>query len=253
MIIVAGIVTFIFTTLLTIAGEGAAIILIPTFTAMGFDLRVAMSTALLLNAIAMIFASIRYYKNKLIMYKMAIPIIIATSIFSQLGAHVSHLISSTLLNGLFASFLIYASARMLFSKPKQKQNEVQGNTGSKEIIKGISIGMIAGFLAGLLGIGGGNLILPVLIGMGINSKNASATTAFIVIFSSISGFIGHVGSESINAMLVVCAGIASITGALLGSWLMTEKLKSKHVKRIIGVVLLMVAIKKIYNIIIIMF
>ena len=89
MIYFAGIVTFIFTTLLTIAGEGAAIILIPVYTAMGYDLRIAMSTALLLNAIAMIFASIRYYRNKLILYKMAIPIIITAALFSQLGAHVS--------------------------------------------------------------------------------------------------------------------------------------------------------------------
>lgn len=248
MVVIAGIVTFIFTTLLTIAGEGAAIILIPTFSAMGFDLRVAMSTALLLNAIAMIFACIRYYKNKLIKYKIAIPIIITVSIFSQFGAHVSHLISSTLLNGLFAAFLIFAAVKMLY-KPKEKGLKKKETAQSNDIKTGIIIGMIAGFLAGLLGIGGGNLILPVLIGMGIDSKNASATTAFIVIFSSLSGFIGHIGTGSVNGMLVVCTGIASIAGALLGSWLMTEKLKSKHVKRIIGVVLLIVATKKIWNII----
>jgi len=55
--IIAGVVTFVFTTVLTIAGVGAAFILIPVFLALGVPLLTAMSTALLLNSIAMIFAS----------------------------------------------------------------------------------------------------------------------------------------------------------------------------------------------------
>ena len=100
--------------------------------------------------------------------------------------------------------------------------------------------------------GGGNLILPVLVSMGINSKKASATTAFIVIFSSISGFLGHIGSGSIDMNLVLYTGIASIAGALIGSWLMTERLKSVHVKKLIAFVLLFVAGKKLWNILVFM-
>ena len=211
-----------------------------------------MSTALLLNALAMIFACIRYYKKKLILYKTAVPIIIVASIFSQFGAKVSHLISSTLLNGLFIAFLVYAAARML-RKPKKDVKELEHGTHAKEVWKGVLIGMAAGFLAGLLGIGGGNLILPVLIGMGVDPKKASATTAFIVIFSSLSGFVGHMGAGSVDTSLVIYAGIASIIGALLGSWLMTEKLKSIHVKKLIGGVLLVVAAKKTLNLIRIFF
>lgn len=246
MIFIASIVTCLFTILLTIAGEGAAIILIPIYTAMGYDLRIAMSTALLLNALAMIFASIRYYKNKLILFKMAIPIIIFAALFSQLGAHVSDMIPNLWLNALFAAFLVFAGVRMLI---KKKDDNTDTSHTHKSIVKGVLIGSIAGFLAGLLGIGGGNLIIPVLISMGINSKKASATTAFIVIFSSISGFLGHLGSGSIDFNLVIYTGIGSIAGALIGSWLMTNRLKSVHVKKLIAFVLLFVALKKFWNII----
>ncbi|MCH4887498.1 sulfite exporter TauE/SafE family protein [Acidaminobacter sp. JC074] len=238
MVIFAGIITFIFTTLLTIAGEGAAIILIPTYQALGFDIHVAMSTALLLNALAMIIASIRYYKRKLIMFKIAVPIIVVATVFSQLGAMVSKNLSSTVLNSLFVLFLLYASSKIFLTK---KEKSVHKEASYRF---GILMGAIAGFLAGLLGIGGGNLILPVLISLGYDSKKASATTAFIVIFSSLSGFLGHLGGGSVDTGLVSITALAALAGGFLGSWLMTEKLKSKQVKYLVGFVLLAVATKK---------
>lgn len=59
MTIIAGVITFIFTALLTIAGVGAAFILIPVFFALGVEVHTAMATALLLNAIAMSVASVK--------------------------------------------------------------------------------------------------------------------------------------------------------------------------------------------------
>ena len=104
-------------------------------------------------------------------------------------------------------------------------------------------------MAGLLGVGGGNFILPMLIYLGFNPKKASATTAFIVIFSSFTGFLGHASLGHINISLLAFAAIGSVLGALLGSWLMVEKLKPKQVKLIIGTVLLCIAVKMIWNLI----
>jgi len=87
--IVAGVITFLFTTLLTIAGVGAAFILIPVFVALGIDIHVAMATALLLNAIAMSFASYRFVRAKLVLWKIAIPILLVATVLSPLGAWVS--------------------------------------------------------------------------------------------------------------------------------------------------------------------
>jgi len=86
---IAGVITLIFTTLLTIAGVGAAFILIPVFIALGIDVHVAMATALLLNSIAMICASYRFIKNGLVMWKVAIPILIVGTALSPLGAYAS--------------------------------------------------------------------------------------------------------------------------------------------------------------------
>lgn len=245
--IIAGIITLVFTTLLTIAGEGAAIILIPTFIAIGIDVRVAMATALLLNTLAMIFACPRYLKNKLIMFKVGLPILIAAALCSPMGAYVSKKLDRQILLVLFVLFLLFASSMMFFYRPQEKRQNRVEQSRSRQIVYGSSVGVFAGFMAGLLGVGGGNFILPILVYLGFNPKKASATTAFIVIFSSFSGFLGHATVGNIELNLLFFTAVGSVVGALIGSWLMSEKLKSKQVKLIIGSVLLVVAVKMIWN------
>ena len=84
IVIVASIIVFAFTTVLTMAGLGAAFILIPAFYWLGVPLPEAMAIALLLNGISMTFASIANAKHKLIIYRIAIPIAVVATIFSPL-------------------------------------------------------------------------------------------------------------------------------------------------------------------------
>jgi uncharacterized membrane protein YfcA len=245
--IIAGLITFLFTALLTIAGVGAAFILIPVFIALHIDIHVAMAVALLLNSIAMSFASYSYIKSRLVLWKVAIPILIVATALSPVGAYVSQGLNPQILKWLFVGFLIFAGFMMLFYEPKERDIE---SSKIKQLIYGISIGAVAGFLGGLLGVGGGNIIIPVLVWMGINPKKASATTAFIVIFSSLSGFLGHATLGSIDMKLLGFTAVASALGAVLGAWLMTEKLKRKQVKLIIGIVLIGIAAKMMWGLII---
>lgn len=111
----------------------------------------------------------------------------------------------------------------------------------------MSVGAFAGFVGGLLGVGGGNIIVPVLVWLGYDPKKASATTSFIIIFSSFSGFLGHATVGSVSYSLLGFTAIGSALGAILGAWLMTEKLKRGQVKVVIGLVLLVIAAKMIWN------
>lgn len=242
--LIAGLVTFIFTALLTIAGVGAAFILIPVFIAMGIDIHTAMATALLLNSIAMIFASYRFVKAKLILWKVALPILIVATALSPLGAYVSQGLDRTVLLWGFVGFLLFAAVMMLFYRAKEKQVEA---SALKQGIYGVSVGAFAGFLGGLLGVGGGNFIVPVLVWLGINPKKASATTSFIVIFSSFSGFLGHASVGAISYSLLGLTAVGSALGAVVGAWLMTDKLKRNQVKIVIGVVLLGIAAKMLWG------
>ena len=245
-LLLAGAATLLFTTLLTIAGVGAAFILIPVFVGMGIDVHTAMATALLLNSIAMVFASHRFIKNKLIMWRVALPILVVATALSPLGAWVSQGLNRTVLLWLFVGFLVFAAVMMLFYRAKEKEVE---RSKWQQISFGVGVGAFAGFVGGLLGVGGGNIIVPVLVWLGYNPKKASATTSFIIIFSSFSGFLGHATVGAISWQLLGLTGVAAAIGALVGSWLMTDKLNRNQVKVLIGVVLLGIAGKMVHGLV----
>ena len=127
---------------------------------------------------------------------------------------------------------------MLFYKPKEKET-----TASLRSLIGVGMGVggLAGFLGGLLGVGGGNIVVPALVALGFDPKKASATTSFVVILSSLTGFLGHASLSGMDYGLLGWTVVGSAGGAALGSWLMVAKLKGRQVKIIIGVVLLVIA------------
>ncbi len=245
-VLIASLLVFFFTTVLTVAGVGAAFIIIPTFYWLGVPLTEAMAIALLLNAVSMSFASVNYIRYKLVNFKTAIPIIILAVIFSPLGAYSTKYFPKNVLILIFAFFLFFAGSMMLFYSPKKKKDGA-GLPG-RELKTGIGLGIGAGYLGGLLGVGGGNFIVPALVWLGFDPKNASATTAFIVVFASLSGFFGHAAFGNINRGLLAFSAIGSIAGALVGSWLMHRKLEGRQVKRIIGIVLFAIAAKMLWSI-----
>ena len=245
---IAAVVTFVFTTVLTIAGVGAAFILIPVFDAMGIPLREAMSTALLLNSIAMVFASVRYVRRGLVEFRTAVPILVVAAVASPLGAYSAQFVPEVPLRWMFVGFLLFAAGMMLLYRSGRQAQHEQASW-RRLVAYGVVVGSLAGFVGGLLGVGGGNIVVPVLVWLGFNPKRASATTAFIVIFSSLSGFLGHATVGEVNWSLLGATAVGSVGGALLGAYLMTDKLKRSQVKVVIGLILLAISGKMIYGLV----
>jgi len=88
MIAMAVVVTFVLTTILSMAGVGAAFVLIPVFLALGVELHAAMATALLLNAIAMSIASVTFIRKGLVEWRMVLPMLVIAVLASPLGVQV---------------------------------------------------------------------------------------------------------------------------------------------------------------------
>ena len=245
-LVIATAATLFFTIVLTIAGVGAAFVLIPTFVALGVDVHAAMAMGLLLNAIAMSFATVRFVRHRLVDWGVALPMVVVASALSPLGAWVSSGLDRNLLLWLFVAFLVFAALMMLFYRPRLRG----GRWAPRALITiGVAAGAVAGFVGGLLGVGGGNIIIPALIMAGFDPKRASATTSFVVIFSSLTGFLGHATTAAIAPALVVSTGLAAAVGATVGARLMTDRLKSSQVKGLIGVVLLVIAGKMILDLV----
>ena len=173
---------------------------------------------------------------------MAITALIA----SPIGAMLSSNVPVQTLKILFAAMVVAAALRTLWAS-KQAEPETMMPLKKRSII-GFFTGSFAGFIGGMLGLGGGFIIAPILMMMGYKTKEAAGTTALVVTFSSFSGYFGHVAQGEMNWPLTIAVVIAVIIGSQLGGRYMTQKAKSKQVKVIYAIVLLMIAIKMVFDV-----
>lgn len=243
--IISAVLVFIFSGLLAMAGLGAAFLFVPLFYYLGVPLAEATPTALLLNVVSLLFATINYWRGKLINWRVGLPVLVAAVILSPLGARLTVSVDKNILLAMFAAFLVIAGAMMLFYKAKIREQPLSRPV---EIGAGAGVGSVAGFLGGLLGVGGGNFILPVLNWLGLDAKVAAGTTALVVVFSSFSGFLGHASLGGLDPLFIGIMAVMAAAGSIIGSLLMKTKVSSQQLKRIIGVLLWLIAVKMIFDI-----
>ncbi len=168
--IICGFIVLIFSAILAMAGMGAAFIFIPIFFWLGIPLEVAIPTGLFLNGVGLTAASIQNIKKKLVPFQIAVPIVGISLVIAPLGAITSKYFERSILLGLFAAFLIFAGSMILFYKPRRRKSI---DKSRKDIFVGMGIGAFAGYLSGLLGVGGGGVISPALIYLGHEPKKVA--------------------------------------------------------------------------------
>jgi len=223
-------------------GLGGGLIFSPLFVLLGFPLTTAVSASLFLNGIAAFSAAITYYRKKMIDIKTAIPLLISSTLAAPFGAMLTGLIDIRVFSGILALVILLASMRMLFPG-KVVERALETNVKSR-VIGGTVIGITVGLMAGLLGIGGGVFIVPLLIYvLKMPTKSAAATSIFIVVFSSFSGFIAHISLASTDWKFILPAAFFSFAGGQIGSRIMSEKLKGRTVRQIFGIFLLLFFLK----------
>jgi len=242
--VVSAILVFVLSGLLAMAGLGAAFLFVPLFYYLGVPLAEATPVALLLNVVSLMFAAFNYWRGKLVNWRVGLPVLIAAVILSPIGARLTPYVDKKILLGMFAAFLVFAGFMMLFAKVKAREKPLSRAT---EISAGAGVGTAAGFLGGLLGVGGGNFILPVLNWMGLDAKVAAGTTAVVVVFSSLSGFLGHATMGGLDPVFIGITAVMAALGSIVGSQLMKTKVSSSQLKKIIGVLLWIIAIKMIFD------
>ena len=94
--------------------------------------------------------------------------------------------------------------------------------GARAVAILVAVGVIVGLLSGMFGIGGGTVIVPALVWLGLSQRNAAATSTLAIVPTSISGVIsyatgGHV--DCIAALLLFCG---MFVGGQIGSWLLSR-------------------------------
>jgi uncharacterized membrane protein YfcA len=100
-------------------------------------------------------------------------------------------------------------------------------------------GSVVGLLTGILGVGGGFLVVPALMMLvGLPVQMAIGTSLIIIAMNSIAGFLGHIGSGSMDwmvTMVFTAAGLlGTFSGMKLSSRLSSSKLQKAFAVFVIG-------------------
>jgi len=242
MNIIIGIIILAASFLFAMLGLGGGMVYVPALNWAGYDLiTVALPLGLLLNGLNTSFALIQFGRKKLVDWKGGAFMAGAALIASPIGALTSKYVNQGNLKLLFAVAVLFAAIRM-FSQANKEEPKEKASL-QKRILWGVVVGLSIGFLGGMLGIGGGFVFAPVLMALGYKTKEAAATTAFVVTFSSFSGYLGHMADGPMNWPLTLILIGAVIIGSQFGARFMSNQAKPKMVKKIYAIVLIIIAIK----------
>jgi uncharacterized membrane protein YfcA len=110
------------------------------------------------------------------------------------------------------------------------------------IAAAIGLGLTAGVLSGLFGVGGGILFVPTLLLLGLDQVEASATSLLAVVPTAAAGALRQRGYGNLRGRSAAVVGVVSIAGAEIGVQIAT-RLDESVLRRAFGVLLLVVALR----------
>ena len=237
---------FVVSFLFAMLGLGGGMLYVPILKWLEMPVKtVAIPIGLLLNGLNTLLAFVRYAREGLVDFRGGMPAALTALVLAPVGAWAVSFVPRDTLLLLFAIAVIVAGLRTLMTSGRKEPT--QKMPVRKRMVIGAVVGGFAGFIGGLLGLGGGFIIGPMLMEMGYPTKQAAATTAFIVTFSSFSGFLGHMAEGHIDPTLAALTIIAVVIGSQLGAWFMANKARPGWVKKLYGIVLLAVAAKLLHG------
>jgi uncharacterized membrane protein YfcA len=237
---------FLISFVLTMVGLGGGLIFSPLFVILGFAKSEAASASLFLNLIAAASAAYTYSRKKMVDFSLSIPLILSSALTAPIGSYLNVRIDLKPFLIIMSGVLAMAGGRMLMS-PAAEIDSVD-LMPVKKAVGGISIGACIGLMGGLLGIGGGVFIVPLLIyALKTPTKIAAASSTFIVCFSSLTGFLGYASMSKINWLFILPAAIASFTGGQAGARIMSSRLKGKSIRVIFSVILFILCAKLLHR------
>ncbi|MFP3998765.1 MAG: sulfite exporter TauE/SafE family protein [Desulfobacterales bacterium] len=220
---------FFISLVLTMVGLGGGLIFSPLFVILGMTKSAAASASLFLNLIAAGSAAWTYAGKKMVDFSLSIPLIVASSIAAPVGSYLNMRMDTSVFVAIMAAVLALAGVRMLFSPQADEQaSEIDP---FKKAAGGAVIGFCIGFMGGLLGIGGGVFVVPLLIYvLKTPTRIAAASSTFIVCFSSLTGFLGYASMGNIDWAFILPAAVVSFAGGQAGARIMSTRIKGKTIR-----------------------
>lgn len=252
--LIISVIIFVLSAIAGMTGIGGGTMFVPTLLLLKYSFHEATAISLFLIAATGISALLQYRKARLVDWKMAVVFEIFTDMGAFTGGFTSVHFQPFLLKILFSAVLIgIALITIKVKTPEYHDLEVKtgpgywvrhfnGMTYSIPLFYMIPVTFAAGYLSGLMGIGGGVIKIPMMIlWFGIPAKVAIATSTLMVSFTALTGLGGHLVHTRIDWTLAGILAVAAFLGGHFGSRF-SMRLPESKVKKVVGVVFILVAL-----------
>lgn len=210
---------------LGLMGGGGSIFFIPVLVyILKLDPKVSIALSLALVGMTSLIGAINHYRNDNINFRIILFFAPFTMLGAYLGSYLALFISGQIQLILFSLTVLFASFLMI------KDQNNKGSQKAKHQLIFILSGFVIGVVSGIVGIGGGFLIVPLLIILAdLSMKQAVGTSLAIISLSSLTGFSGYIGQLQIPWFLlfqfVFLSGIGVILGSHFIQYISHQKLK----------------------------
>lgn len=217
-------------------GHGGASGYLALMAIIGVETCFMRSTSLTLNLFVSIVAFVNYYRKGFFRLKLLLPFVLASMPLAYLGARIT--VDPKIYKIILGIFLIIATARMLFL-PKERKEWIPFS-----IIAAVIIGAVLGFFSGMIGIGGGIILTPILILLGwATLKEAAAVSALFIFLNSATGLVGVIQSGFQLVPGFYLWVITGVVAGILGSWVGSTKISTNGLRYVLAGVLVFAAFK----------
>lgn len=216
-------------------GHGGASSYLAILVLAGYPRESIAPTVLVLNILATLLGTVNYFRAGYFDVRLLVPFILTSMPAAYLGGSL-HVSDQTLSIILGLALLVAGLRFLIFTKPIVPKQAL-----SRKLLFGIGlpVGFVLGFLAGLIGIGGGIFLSPLLLLMGwADAKKTAALSAGFILLNSLSGLTAHIIRGTAAWPLLGILGITVLIGSGIGSHVGAFRLLPTTLQRLLGLVLL---------------
>lgn len=201
-------------------GVGGGTVIVPLLVLLlSFNQRLSAGTSLAAIVPMASVGVISYALNGSVAWIPALILAAGAVVGAQIGVRLLRRISQTVLRWCFVGFLALVIVSLFLVVPSREAIfELTWVTGAALV----GVGLVTGVIAGLIGVGGGVVVVPVLmLGFGTSDLEAKGTSLLMMIPTAISGTIGNLRGHNVDLVAAGVVGITACTTTALGAWLAT--------------------------------
>jgi uncharacterized protein len=198
-------------------------------------------TALLLNLFVSLTSFIQFYRGRHFLWKIFLPLALASVPLAFVGGMI--VVDGSVYKKMLGFLLLIPVARFLFFSNTPASDLKKSNPGLSLLIGGT-----IGFLSGLIGIGGGIILSPVLLILKwTDQKQTAAISALFIFVNSLSGLAGQFTKGIQFNTNMVWYVVIAFAGGICGAYFGALRFKQTILKNVLAVVLLLAAYKLLFT------